>query len=684
MTVKISDTEIKRSFLFVAAIAVFVALLIRNSGLYPVVFADEYSYSRFSRLLPLADSAFPDYIYLAIYRLTNICGDGFLNCARILNAMFFVAAMPFIYLTARRVCTTSVASLVALLAVLGPINTYTAYYMPEALYFLSFWLVTWFVLRLDNSSSLRSWCIAGILLGLSALVKPHSLFILPALVAYIFYINREIEDEWVPQAFRNASVFVAFVFLSKIIIAYVLAGKAGLTIFGPSYTSIASSTVSNFQRYVELFELSSESVKGHMLAICLMFGLPTAFAIYASINSVASKSKIKTDQKISFFSLAVLVNLILVVGLFTASVANGGPYESVARLHMRYYNFALPLLLVIAASQLSSESNVGILKWRALAAFPIGAAILYAVYTHLSPYTPSLVDSPELRGFTAKSTVFYVLSGTSFFSLALWVYEVRMGAKSFIFFFVPLAVVFSTVYVNQELRNRLIPDVYDKAGIFTKQYLPNEDLSKVVVVGSDLAELFRSLFYLDNPNASLDAISNGAAIDLSKLPSGKEWILVVGDHPFPENTLCQLPMNGFVLARTTETNTIDFKKSSWPCIISKAQGLSSAEPWGTWSSSNVVTFEFSMPLPEHFKVHLMAGAFGTNIGGEFVAHMGDSVIRFTLGASPEEKVLEFSNLKRSRTIRIDVPSPISPKELGMSADERRLGIAFVKLWVERL
>ena len=271
-----------------------------------------------------------------------------------------------------------------------------------------------------------------------------------------------------------------------------------------------------------------------------------------------------------------------------------------------------------------------------------------------------------------------------FLSLALWVYAARTGAKVFVYLFMPLAVAFSTIYVNRELRHRLVPDVYDKAGIFTKQYLTNEDLSKVVVVGSELAGLFRSLFYLDNPNASLDAVSNGAAVDLSKLPSGKEWILVVGDHPLPENASCKVSMNGFTLARTTEANTIDFKESAWPCVIAKARGLSSAEPWGTWSSSDVVTLEFTTPLPEHFMMYLLAGAFGTNIGKEFVARVGDNAIRFTLGASPEEKVIDFSNLKRSRIIKIDVPSPISPKELGISGDERRLGIAFVKLRIEPL
>jgi phosphoglycerol transferase len=415
-----------------------------------------------------------------------------------------------------------------------------------------------------------------------------------------------------------------------------------------------------------------------------MFGVPVACAIKASFDSVLSKEEVRSSQKMSCFALLILVNLIVVSSLLTASVAGSAPYETAARLHMRYYNFALPLLLVIAASQLSLELTTSMCRWRAVAAFPIGVAILYGIYTHLAPYTPAVVDSPELRGFTFNSSVFYVLSGISFVALALWVYAAQAGAKMFVYLLMPLAVAFSTFFVNKELRQRLVPDVFDKAGIFTKQYLSNDDLSKVVIVGSDLSGLFRSLFYVDNPKSSLETIPKGSSYDLSKLPAGKEWILVVGDHSLPANTSVLLPPNGFTLVRATGRNTVDFKKSAWPGIISNTRGLSSAEPWGTWSSGAFVTLEFSMPLPEKFIVHLVAHAFGPNVGKEFVAHVGGSAIRFTLRASPEEKVLEFSNVERSRTIRIDIPSPTSPKTLGLNGDERSLGIAFEELRITPL
>lgn len=156
--------------------------------------------------------------------------------------------------------------------------------------------------------------------------------------------------------------------------------------------------------------------------------------------------------------------------------------------------------------------------------------------------------------------------------------------------------------------------------------------------------------------------------------------------------LCKLDLNSkqwFVIndsAIASPTATLDFfKKSPWQGGgISRAQGLDSPDPLWTWSLADVVSIEFIMPLPERFSVHLVAGAFGPNVGKEFVAHVGDSAFRFTLAGRAEERMLEFSNPKRSKIITIDVPSPCSPKELGLSDDTRRLGIALWELRIEPL
>ena len=71
-------------------------MLQRDMGLYPTIFGDEWTYSSSSRLMLYKDALLPSYLYFSLYGLTSGCGDSFLDCSRIINAILFVAAAPFI------------------------------------------------------------------------------------------------------------------------------------------------------------------------------------------------------------------------------------------------------------------------------------------------------------------------------------------------------------------------------------------------------------------------------------------------------------------------------------------------------------------------------------------------------------------------------------------------------------
>jgi phosphoglycerol transferase len=312
----------------------------------------------------------------------------------------------------------------------------------------------------------------------------------------------------------------------------------------------------------------------------------------------------------------------------------------------------------------------------------IGGLALYALYTNMSPYLSSHIDNPEFRGLYINQSLFKIVGVLLILAFFTWTVVGRSGLQIYLYVALPIAVLVSSYYVTLEQRIRLVPDVYDKAGIFTKHYLSADDVSKVLIVGSEPGSLFRSLFYLDNPNAALEAIPRGSVYDISKLSPGKEWVLVIGDQVLPETTYFQLPMNGFTLARAIGSNKIDFRKTRWPGFVSRVRGLSHAEPWGTWSSSDLVSFEFFRPLPEKFEVTLSANSFGPNAGKEFVADVDGSSSRFVLTGRGVEKVtLDFDNPNRSKILSIRIPYPTSPKSLGMNGDDRNLGIGLVELTI---
>jgi len=348
---------------------------------------------------------------------------------------------------------------------------------------------------------------------------------------------------------------------------------------------------------------------------------------------------------------------------------------------MRYYNFALPLFLMIAASQLSLPliGNGRVVRY--LIALGVVSCIAIAAYGHLRAYAPSFVDSPELRGLMAKRKGFFILSGLSLLSVLIWVRSSPMGSKVFLFLFFPLYLLSSNYFIEKDIRPRFELDAFDHAGLFTKQYLSYEARSKLAVFGSEPTVTYRALFHVDNPNSTLSIVPDGSVIDLSKAPADREWVLALGNLRLPNTVAFKLELNGFSLGRMASSQTIDFSKNTWPNFLERVDGFSSAEPWGRWSSKSTVTFAFVSPLPERFSLNFTAHAFGSNIGKQFTVHVGKESKTFTLDAGMRGISLEFSNDEKTNIVSIDIPFPVSPKELGFSEDRRTLGIGMERLGV---
>jgi phosphoglycerol transferase len=124
---------------------------------------------------------------------------------------------------------------------------------------------------------------------------------------------------------------------------------------------------------------------------------------------------------------------------------------------------------------------------------------------------------------------------------------------------------------------------------------------------------------------------------------------------------------------------LSFTESHWPGVVDNVRGLAPAEQWGTWSVADVVALRFARPLPEKVKLTMTAIAFGPNAGKAMVARVGTGSADFTLGNHPEKRVLHVDNPSRSDLLTIHIPHPVSPKDLGLNADERPLGIGLIEM-----
>ncbi|MDP3559385.1 MAG: hypothetical protein Q8R79_03415 [Legionellaceae bacterium] len=655
-----------------------IFLIFRSSGIDLVVLADEYLYSKFARLLPLSASTIPEYIYFSIYHVTNYCGRDFLTCTKVLNSLFFVSAIPFIFLISRSIMGPFAACLVALLAIASPINSYTAYFMPESLYFLVFWIFSWYILSLNASSNTYRWCLAGAILGTLSFVKPHAVFLLPSIALYILYVFKN-----TAQSNQKALLSFAYFFISAILVkffgGYLFAGKSGLTVLGGFYTSFITNplSISAFMR------LTLQFFTIHFTTLSFLYSLPFATALCVTLEQISSKKHYDPSpfHKVCIFSIFVLLNLLLVTSLFSAEL------QEYNRLHMRYYNFALPFFYIIAI-KLAYDKEISPEKLsRYIIGIPIGIAIFYATYSHLTPYISHFVDNPEICGLIKSKARCYSYGILSLFALFLWLQKKSFGSTLFAYGLLPFAVLASSFNVSSQL-HQSSPNPYDRAGILTKQYLPTSALKNTVVIGFEPVGLYRTLFYLDTPSASFKVAPRGSTYDLAKLPKDTRWIVLIGDLNVSDKHLASISMGGFRIMRTKNSiisNLIEFNALPEPLLDYSIKGLSVPEKWGTWSIEKTVSIQFNHPLPNKFKIQLVAHAFGPNIDKPFYVQVGNDIHPFHLTAANSTLSFKIDNLENANTININIPEPTSPQELGLSnEDDRKLGIGLVQLKIQAI
>lgn len=665
-----------------ALLGIAVALLYRSIGLYPVVMGDEQIYSAAARLTPLSESPIPNYLYLQAFQTTSYCGSNFLSCARILNTLFFLGALPFVYLIARRLSCKTLAAWITLLIAISPVNSYTAYFMPESLYFLGFWALSWLLVSVNGIGSFRSWTTIGAVLGLTTLVKPHALFMFPAIVLYTAVITGWRKPGNFQSGVARIGLLVASAISVKFAVGAVLAGPQGVTFLGPLYGGIAESSTRSMSAYVAIILGAIDNAWGHIQALAVLYGMPMAVALYTLLRSLGRQTDSGIATRVALLALLVLANLIVVTTLFTASVAGNGPYESAVRLHMRYYNFALPLLplLVLACLEPNLSRNR---DWRKIVVGALLAALSsYVVYNRLEPFTPALVDSPELRGITLSPTAFLSVAATSVLLTVLWVYQSRWASTLFVLAWFPAVAILSTYYISVEQRQHMKPNAYDRAGIIVNRLLDPQDLERTLILGSEPIGLYRALFHLDHPGARFRVLAPNETIDVATVAADHDWLLVFGTHALSPTTNAQVTIAGAHLTRLSDDWKLDFSRGSWTGIVKRSEGLSSAEPWGTWSIGSRVTFEFIEPLPRRFTVRLTAFAFGPNVELPFRMKIGANSVRFRVAGESSSQELLIENDIGSAKLEILIPTPISPAQLGLGPDQREIGLGLQLLEIE--
>jgi phosphoglycerol transferase len=659
--------------------AAFAWLVERSHGLNPTIFADEWYYSKMARLQPLDQAIVPSYLYLWLFGASKQCGDGFLDCVRAGNALLYVLASPFLYLVGRQIVSRTMAAVLALLAALAPLNAYTGYFMPEATYYFGFCVLSWIAL------SGRAWprttqaLAAGLVLGAMSLVKVHALFLLPALCLYLFYLAWARGGVWLRKGLSAVAVAALAALAVKFGLGFILAGKAGLSLFGPFYGANAQSA--SGQSLLRLLKPMFVNARGHLMALSLLDALPLAVLVQGLLRG-EPRGAAGALRVWTLLTLAAAAGMTI---LYTATVAAPGINNEGLRLHLRYYSFVLPLLWMVAAADAAPPQD----RRRALAALTrwVPALLLVATlgiaWIKLPTYSINPADTPEIAGTNADPAVFTAVCVLQAAILLLWAANVRRTQTLFLLVALPATIACGIVAQGVFLHNYSVMQPGDKAGHFAHGYLSAAERGSIVVAGTDMQQLMRAQFQIDHPDSQLLELPGDAPLETYQLPVRKRWLLVFGRHPLPPGVTPAAQTPDYALIKLdSPRRVLGLASLAAPFgsgLIVSAEGLSHSEEFGRWSDDKEVVLHLNQVLPRKVKVLIKAMPYGDNNTLPFVLRIGAASARFRLNGGMQEISLDLDTDGAQRDIVIDVPHPVSPAENGNPADGRKLGIALAEI-----
>lgn len=528
--------------------ALSLCFIVKSLALqYPSVIGDEYYYSILSRyfghkgILFAHNRYLPDYpneLYFWLFHSSRWFGDNSYQFAKILNSLLFAAAIFPIYALSRRFLRHVPALLLSIFIVIAPIESYTAYFMPESCYFLGFWLFVFLFLSNLPHRGMIAGISGGIALGLLTLIKPHALAVLAGANLTLISIAM------LPEAFdlkRRDSVrcLVALngVWLATVAILHVVFFRhRDFDIFGfYRDTPIPG-------RLVYMKDMITVLL-GHLAYLAPMFGLPivvTVLAAWGWLPTDASESRSRL-RILSLFAIMVWGCLLLMTG--SATVCFGYDSSSdLARMLARYYDFALPLFLISFYALRGGKPPE---KVRKLLLYGTLVCLLLVIvgwrfFAALRPV--NLTDYPEMAWVTQPHHI--ALSVFWPVAAVVLIYYAIVGLKERTTYSIYLvaALVVGSLLTASAQRGFDIETRADLGGVLVRNLFEGKERDHGLVVGSAPWIVCRCLFGIQ-ANPWVLELPAGTALDRPQIDKEVHWVLALDDYDLrvPSTTLLALP-----------------------------------------------------------------------------------------------------------------------------------------------
>ena len=679
-------------------VAMAAWLFSRVSQVNPAILQDEWIYVITSRLdSPWAAAPAYDlsnYLFNFIYSSTNLCGEAFYSCGKLLNLIFFTAFALLIFSVAVRFMPFWAAFTALVALYLSPISIYVSMYLPESLYFALLALAFWLLVRLLESEYRMQWALVGGALGLAALAKPHALFSVAAFG--IFLIIWELSRRSnLKTLFKSALIFGGGFLAVRILVGLAVAGPKALNLFGSygaagavgEFVTGAGSAGAGEQASIVgagpvagAVALFLPQISTHFLVITALLGGVLALIILAVIESVR-KSDRSVESSLAILMLVWIGVLLIVVALFTGWITGGGD-DHTSRVLLRYYEFLIPMAMIPALSFLFSKSGYLESKlWSRLAAtaalFVASSLAFTGFFSHLQI---QIADAPSVAGLISDADIWNLVGVASVVGVLALAFFPRVASYLLVGTLAVTMVGTGWVTQNSYLIARGNASEADIAGKFARSYVPEAELAAVTILANSRFDGRVASLWMESDNP-LQILERGAAVDPSDLDPGTKWVLALGLTTLDGVTSQKVSGPGYTLYELTSEFDFSLSGSNTETVLEGVEGFDLDMGGLLWTSGNDASINLSKNLPAQAELRMEISAMLGIYGQEVMLTLGDSTVVLLIQDAYATNALDvkFANTAPASQIKISIPTVQSNAEAGYGETELRTGLGIGRI-----
>jgi hypothetical protein len=532
----------------------------------PAILGDEYIYSANSRLtnfweVPLQGD-FSNYLFNFVYKVTLVCGEDFYSCAKGLNSTFFLLTLLLLLFISLSLSRSFWLSLIVVASLaLSPVAIYTSLFLPESLYFFLMTVIFAFLIQVIADPSHRTWAGVGIAFGLAALVKPHAVLSLPAVIVFAVVMT-VVQRSTVGDLAKKALWFGLSFLIIRFGFGFLIAGPSALGLAGQylGETAVANLTQSEGQVAGNnipdaIASLFLPMLANHWASTVALFAMPLAAVVLNLVGRIRAKQP-SVSSSASLLVLIWLLVLLIVVALFTGYVTGTGDDHS-TRMLLRYYEFLYLFIPVVGLSSVVelSKQRESALWLRVAVAILVAPGIFYAFGGLFDRLTIQIADAPTLAGLIPDFTILSVISTASILSIGLLIFWPDSLKTLVITITVAFSLLTGYETFNQYEIARGSDSQADVAGYATRNYLKSEGLgtdAKVVVIAQTRFEATNAAFWIDSDKTIWDYYAPGILNREVGILDDGDFMLGLGGVMMEDGAVEVASGDGYVLYRLIE------------------------------------------------------------------------------------------------------------------------------------